>query len=106
MLLSIQMLQPKSGFTTGDKLQFGLAAENAKAEGHKVEMVLVGDDCSLPGHGIAGRRGIAGVTLVTKVFSQVSASSSRCFFSSPHVFCFFFFFFIVASHTLMCVISA
>ncbi len=26
----------------GDKLQFGLAAESAKAEGYKVEMVLVG----------------------------------------------------------------
>ena len=51
----------------GDKLQFGLAAENAKAEGYKVEMVLVGDDCALPGQGIAGRRGIAGTVLVTKV---------------------------------------
>ena len=51
----------------GDKLQFGLAAENAKAEGHQVEMVLVGDDCSLPGQGVAGRRGIAGAMLVTKV---------------------------------------
>lgn len=51
----------------GDKLQFGLAAENAKAEGHQVEMVLVGDDCSLPGQGVAGRRGIAGALLVSKV---------------------------------------
>ncbi len=51
----------------GDKLQFGLAAENAKAEGNKVEMVLVGDDCALPGQGIAGRRGIAGTVMVTKV---------------------------------------
>ena len=51
----------------GDKLQFGLAAENAKAEGHQVEMVLVADDCSLPGQGVAGRRGIAGALLVEKV---------------------------------------
>ncbi len=51
----------------GDKLHFGLAAENAKAEGYKVEMVLVGDDCALPGQGIAGRRGIAGTVMVTKV---------------------------------------
>ncbi len=51
----------------GDKLQFGLAAETAKAEGYKVEMVLVGDDCALPGQGIAGRRGIAGTVMVTKV---------------------------------------
>ena len=55
-------------YVAGDKLQFGLAAENAKAEGYKVEMVLVGDDCSLPGQGIAGRRGIAGAILVTKVY--------------------------------------
>lgn len=48
-------------------MQFGLAAENAKAEGLKVEMVLVGDDCSLPGEGIAGKRGIAGTVLVAKV---------------------------------------
>ena len=44
-----------------------MAAENAKAEGYKVEMVLIGDDCSLPGEGIAGRRGIAGTVLITKV---------------------------------------
>ena len=54
-------------FHAGDKLQFGLAAENAKSEGYQVEMVLVGDDCSLPGQGVAGRRGIAGALLVTKV---------------------------------------
>lgn len=57
------------GYCAGDKLQFGLAAERGKAEGHQVEMVLVGDDCSLPGQGVAGRRGIAGAMLVTKVGS-------------------------------------
>lgn len=60
----------------GDKLQFGLAAENAKAEGFKVEMVLVGDDCSLPGEGIAGRRGIAGTVLVAKV--KLTMQGSIC----------------------------
>ena len=29
---------------TGDRLNFGVAAEEAKAEGLKVEMVIVGDD--------------------------------------------------------------
>lgn len=58
---------------TGDKLQFGLAAENAKAEGYKVEMVLVGDDCALPGQGIAGRRGIAGTVMVTKIAGAAAA---------------------------------
>ncbi|XP_074563724.1 putative 3,4-dihydroxy-2-butanone kinase [Curcuma longa] len=53
---------------TGDRLNFGLAAEQAKAEGYKVEMVVVGDDCALPPpRGIAGRRGLAGTILVHKV---------------------------------------
>ncbi|KAL3151120.1 hypothetical protein ABBQ38_012986 [Trebouxia sp. C0009 RCD-2024] len=58
---------------TGDKLQFGLAVEKAKAEGHKVEMVLVADDCSLPGQGVAGRRGISGALLVTKIAGAAAA---------------------------------
>ncbi|KAI8012005.1 hypothetical protein LOK49_LG06G00189 [Camellia lanceoleosa] len=42
---------------TGDRLNFGLAAEQAKSEGYKVEMVIVGDDCALPPpRGIVGRR--------------------------------------------------
>jgi dihydroxyacetone kinase len=52
---------------TGDCLNFGLAAERAKAEGIAVEVVVVGDDCALPPSGIAGRRGLAGVVLVHKV---------------------------------------
>ncbi|KAJ4762660.1 Dihydroxyacetone kinase [Rhynchospora pubera] len=53
---------------TGDRLNFGLAAEQAKSEGYKVEMVIVGDDCALPPpRGIAGRRGLAGTILVHKV---------------------------------------
>eukprot|EP01018_Ginkgo_biloba_P023688 Gb_32840 [translate_table: standard] len=52
---------------TGDRLNFGLAAEQAKSEGYKVEMVIVGDDCALPPpRGIAGRRGLAGTVLVQK----------------------------------------
>jgi dihydroxyacetone kinase len=46
---------------TGDHLNFGLAAEQAKSEGYKVETVIVGDDCALPPpRGIAGRRGLTG----------------------------------------------
>jgi dihydroxyacetone kinase len=52
---------------TGDRINFGLAAERAKAEGIAVEVVVVGDDCALPPAGIAGRRGLAGVVLVHKV---------------------------------------
>ena len=50
----------------GDRLNFGLAAEQAKGEGHKVALLVVGDDCSLPQNGPAARRGLAGSTLVIK----------------------------------------
>ncbi|KAK4799510.1 hypothetical protein SAY86_024875 [Trapa natans] len=53
---------------TGDRLNFGLAAEQAKSEGYMVETVIVGDDCALPPRrGIAGRRGLAGTIFVHKV---------------------------------------
>ncbi|GAB4842758.1 hypothetical protein Ancab_012733 [Ancistrocladus abbreviatus] len=60
---------------TGDRLNFGLAAEQAKSEGYEVEMVIVGDDCALPPpRGIAGRRGLAGTILVNKVAGAAAAS--------------------------------
>ncbi|CAA0811273.1 Dihydroxyacetone kinase [Striga hermonthica] len=60
---------------TGDRLNFGLAAELAKSEGFKVEMVIVGDDCALPPpRGIAGRRGLAGTILVHKVAGAAAAA--------------------------------
>jgi len=37
---------------TGDRLNFGLACEHAKASGLRVEMVVVGDDCALPHRGL------------------------------------------------------
>ena len=53
---------------TGDRLNFGIALERAKAEGMKVEMVIVGDDTALPSEGKrAGRRGLCGTILVHKV---------------------------------------
>ena len=53
---------------TGDRLNFGIALERAKAEGLKVEMVIVGDDTALPSEGkLAGRRGLCGTVLVHKV---------------------------------------
>ncbi|KAL0649457.1 hypothetical protein Bca4012_092148 [Brassica carinata] len=60
---------------TGDRLNFGLAAELAKTEGFKVETVIVGDDCALPPpRGIAGRRGLAGTILVHKVAGAAAAA--------------------------------
>src|SRR3954466_10400626 len=46
---------------TGDRLNFGLAAELARAEGYAVEMVVVADDVALARSRDAGaRRGLAG----------------------------------------------
>jgi len=53
---------------TGDRMNFGLAAEMARAEGIPVEIVFVADDVALADsveH--AGRRGLAGTVLVHKV---------------------------------------
>lgn len=50
---------------TGDRLNFGLAAEKARRLGYKVEMVIVGDDISLPDN--KQPRGIAGTILIHKV---------------------------------------
>ena len=50
---------------TGDRLNFGLAAERARAMGHKVDMLIVGDDIALPD--LAQPRGLAGTLLVHKI---------------------------------------
>lgn len=53
---------------TGDRLNFGLAAELARAEGIAVEMVIVADDAALKDIVAADRRrGIAGTILVHKL---------------------------------------
>ncbi|MBB3394962.1 MULTISPECIES: dihydroxyacetone kinase subunit DhaK [unclassified Rhizobium] len=50
---------------TGDRLNFGLAAEKARAEGFAVEMVIVADDIAIPG--INQPRGVAGTLFVHKI---------------------------------------
>jgi dihydroxyacetone kinase len=53
---------------TGDRLNFGLAVEMARADGVAVEMVIVDDDAALgKAERTAGRRGIAGTVFVHKV---------------------------------------
>ena len=53
---------------TGDRLNFGLAAEMARAEGIAVEVVIIADDVAIaPSDQTAGPRGIAGTVLVHKV---------------------------------------
>jgi ATP-dependent dihydroxyacetone kinase len=50
---------------TGDRLNFGLAAEKARKLGYRVELVTVRDDISLPDN--PQPRGVAGTVLVHKI---------------------------------------
>ena len=60
---------------TGDRLNFGLAAEIARGKGIPVEVVVVADDVSLRASTAAtGRRGIAGTVLVHKVAGAAAAA--------------------------------
>lgn len=59
---------------TGDRLNFGLAAEMARAAGIPVETVLVADDVALAAtHKRSSRRGIAGTVLVHKIAGAAAA---------------------------------
>ena len=60
---------------TGDRLNFGLAAELARSEGVPVEVVVVAEDVALASNGEhAGRRGLAGAVLVHKIAGAVAAA--------------------------------
>ena len=62
---------------TGDRLNFGLAAEMARAEGIPVETVTVADDVSLRGRTERHqRRGIAGTVLVHKIAGAAAAEGA------------------------------
>ena len=56
---------------TGDRLNFGLAAERARAHGLNVAMVVVGDDIALPD--LPQPRGVAGTLFVHKIAGAVAA---------------------------------
>ena len=59
---------------TGDRLNFGLAAEMARAEGISVEMVIVDDDVALKGAEQAtGARGLAGTVFIHKLVGAAAA---------------------------------
>ncbi len=59
---------------TGDRLNFGLAAERAKSFGLDVSMVIVDDDVALPD--LPQARGIAGTLFVHKVAGALAESGS------------------------------
>ncbi|MEM7423909.1 MAG: dihydroxyacetone kinase subunit DhaK, partial [Pseudomonadota bacterium] len=55
---------------TGDRLNFGLAAERARAFGHRVSMVVVDDDIALPD--LPQARGVAGTLFVHKIAGEMA----------------------------------
>lgn len=58
---------------TGDRLNFGMAAERAKREGVKVDMVIVNEDCALSSvDKTAGRRGLCGTVIIHKVEMSIA----------------------------------
>ncbi len=52
---------------TGDRLNFGLAAEQARNHGVSVDMVIVAEDCAFDQPSKAGRRGLCGTVFIHKV---------------------------------------
>jgi triose/dihydroxyacetone kinase / FAD-AMP lyase (cyclizing) len=81
---AIQAVAGKSGSLlvvknyTGDRLNFGLAAEMARAEGGSVEMLIVDDDVALSGTGQAtGARGLAGTVFVHKLLGAAAAEGKN-----------------------------
>lgn len=61
--------------STGDRLNFGLAAEQARAQGFHVEMVIVADDIAL-GSDRSFARGVAGTAWVHKCAGHAAESGA------------------------------
>jgi dihydroxyacetone kinase len=59
---------------TGDRLNFGLAAERARAFGHKVSMVILDDDVALPD--LPQARGLAGTLFVHKIAGAMAENGA------------------------------
>lgn len=59
---------------TGDRLNFGLAAERARALGRKVAMVVVDDDIALPD--LPQPRGVAGTLFVHKIAGALAENGA------------------------------
>jgi len=66
-------------FYSGDRLNFGKAAEVAKVDGIDVEMVVVADDCALTSEDkSAGRRGLCGTIFIHKVKAEQELDLTFC----------------------------
>ena len=60
---------------TGDRLNFGLAAERARAFGHKVSIVIVDDDVALPD--LPQARGLAATLFVHKIAGAMAEDGAN-----------------------------
>jgi len=60
---------------TGDRLNFGLAAERARALGKRVSMVIVDDDIALPD--LPQARGLAGTLFVHKIAGALAGAGAN-----------------------------
>ncbi|XP_026990220.2 triokinase/FMN cyclase isoform X1 [Tachysurus fulvidraco] len=60
---------------TGDRLNFGLAAEKARTQGVPVDMVVVADDCAFTQPSKAGRRGLCGTVFIHKLAGALAEES-------------------------------
>ncbi|KAF0029034.1 hypothetical protein F2P81_018139 [Scophthalmus maximus] len=61
---------------TGDRLNFGLAAEQARNCGVAVDVVIVAEDCAFDRPGKAGRRGLCGTVFVHKLAGAMAEEGS------------------------------
>ncbi|WP_333712069.1 dihydroxyacetone kinase subunit DhaK [Yoonia sp.] len=71
---------------TGDRLNFGLAAERARSFGHNVSMVIVDDDVALPD--LPQARGLAGTLFVHKIagaLAEQGANLETCTLAAERV---------------------
>ncbi|XP_039996422.1 triokinase/FMN cyclase [Xiphias gladius] len=61
---------------TGDRLNFGLAAEQARNHGVAVDMVIVAEDCAFDRPSKAGRRGLCGTVFIHKLAGALAERGS------------------------------
>lgn len=70
---------------TGDRLNFGMALEQARQEGIKVMMAIIADDVALEeGKGITGGRGVAGTLFVHKIAGALAANKETATLEQVH----------------------
>lgn len=62
---------------TGDRLNFGLAAEQARNRGVAADMVIVAEDCAFERPSKAGRRGLCGTIFIHKVNQKESQRTKK-----------------------------